>query len=94
MATEASKTQEENHEMRIKVVEQIETRRKRFFYGVLFASFFWLLFLAVVSLQAIREYVNVESRAYEEVYKLRKHNNLLQSENQNLDRLNRKLRKG
>lgn len=66
---------------------------RRFFYGVIFASIFWLILLCLVSIQVMREYRNVESGAYEEVYRLRKHNNLLKSENQNLDRLNRKLRK-
>jgi hypothetical protein len=73
--------------MRIKVTELIQTKRTRYVYGFLFASIFWILCLCVMSIQALQQYRDVEAAAYEEVYILRQHNNLLLKENQNLSRI-------
>jgi hypothetical protein len=40
-----------------------------------------------MSIQALQQYRDVEAAAYEEVYILRQHNNLLLKENQNLYRI-------
>jgi hypothetical protein len=66
---------------------------KQFFWGFLAASFLWIIALNIISLHYIQEFRTVEAEAYQEAYRLRQHNNLLKSENQNLDRLNHKLRR-
>lgn len=79
--------------MKIKVTELVQTKRTRYVYGFMVASIFWIFCLCVMSIQALQQYRQVEAAAYEEVYILRQHNNLLIKENQNLCRIIEKRRK-
>ena len=61
--------------------------------GIMIASFFWLVALALVCHRADQGYRVVEHEAFKENYKLKQRNNLVERENVNLDRILNKLRR-